>query len=162
MAVKCQTKCRLSRAVTTACTERPVKPESQGCGVSSLFSLPKGKQVSFLGRRWHTLYGFTSTLGFDGGRVKNMRSKEGENMQGRTEVGKKEEGILLNKGHHYPLESNTWLFRLAHCCSLLTMLCTQYILISKKKGCEGERGIQGKSKWTGPNVVSQILSTITP
>jgi len=36
-----------------------------------------------------------------------MRSKEGENMQGRTEVGKKEEGILLNKGHHYPLESNT-------------------------------------------------------
>ena len=73
-----------------------MKPEIQDCGVSSLFSLPKGKQVSFLRMRQHTLYGFTFMLGFDEGRVKKMRLKEGENMQGRTEVEKKENTFSID------------------------------------------------------------------
>ena len=35
-------------------------------------------------------------LGFDEGRVKKMRSKEGENMQGRTEVEKKENTFSID------------------------------------------------------------------
>ena len=71
--------------------------------------------------------------------------------------------ISLNKDHHFPLECNTWLFCPVHFRSPITMLCTQYVLkYQRKEKSKGGRGTQGKLKWIGPDIVSQVQSAITP